>query len=305
MKIYITLLAVMVIWGLNVSIVKLLVEYLPPVTIQALRVMTAGFVVFLILSFMKLLRLPTKRESVFIVGGSLLNVVGHHFFMAIGLEITTAANGGLILGLGPLLSAFLATVILRQVPSVLRSVGFLLGTIGITITVLAGEGGIAGIGVGDLYMFLAIFTQALSFIIISKIAKTLDPRLLTGYMLVIGSVILLVIGTQMEPGGFAQFDDAPGYVWAAFFISAVLATAVGHMTYNHMIGKVGVAETAIFLNLPTLFSLLGAAVILGEELLPAHFIGFIFIVSGVLLGSGAAEELIRRRRRRIKTRQEG
>lgn len=303
MKIYITLLTVMVLWGLNVSIVKLLVEYLPTVTIQALRVMTAGGVVFLILSFMNLLRLPTKRESVFIIGGSLLNVVGHHFYMAKGLEITTAANGGLILGLGPLLSAFLATVILRQVPSILRTIGFLLGTAGVSITVLAGEAGIAGIGIGDFYMFLAIFTQAFSFILISKIAKTLDPRLLTGYMLVIGSVILLVIGMQLEPGGFSQFGDAPGYVWTAFFISAVFATAIGHMTYNHMIGKVGVTETAIFLNLPTLFSLVGAAVILGEELLPAHFIGFIFIVTGVLLGSGAAEEFIRRRRRRIEAEQ--
>ncbi|WP_241536079.1 DMT family transporter [Indiicoccus explosivorum] len=297
MRIYLALTAVMVLWGFNVSIIKLLVEYLPPVTITAFRIMTAGVVVFIILGFMGLIRRPTLRESGFIVAGSLLSVVAHHYFIALGLERTTAANGGLILGLGPLLTAFLAMAILRQTPSVLRSIGFLLGAAGVSITVLTGSEGLAGMGLGDLYVFLSILSQALSFIVISKAARTLDPRLLTGYMLIIGSSILLLIGLRLEPGRITEFGDAPWFIWFAFIVSAIFATAVGHMTYNHMIGKVGVTETAIFLNLNTFFSLVGAAVILGEDLLPAHFAGFIFIVTGVLLGSGAAEELLRRRRR--------
>ena len=66
-----------------------------------------------------------------------------------------------------------------------------------------------------------------------------------------------------------------------------------------MIGKIGAAETSIFLNLSTFFSLIGAALFLKEDLLPAHFIGLFLIVTGVILGSGSLEELLMRRKVRL------
>ncbi|WP_354378713.1 EamA family transporter, partial [Planococcus maritimus] len=62
-------------------------------------------------------------------------------------------------------------------------------------------------------VFISIFSQALSFIIISRAAKTLDPRLLTGYMLVFGSVILFIIGLITEPGEISQLDEASIGIW--------------------------------------------------------------------------------------------
>src|SRR5690606_11340235 len=115
------------------------------------------------------------------------------------------------------------------------------------------------------------------FIIISKAARTLDPRLLTGYMLVFGSIILFVISLVIEPGALKEMVDMPLVIWGAFFASAILATAVGHMMYNHSIGQIGAAEASIFLNLNTFFSLVASAVILGEVITPHHFLGLVFI----------------------------
>ncbi|KZN98156.1 DMT family transporter [Pseudobacillus badius] len=301
-RIYLSLTVIMLIWGINVSVIKLLVGHFMPVTITALRIFTAAVTVFLTLGLLGKVRMPRGKEWLYIIGGALLSVVGHHYYLSEGLSKTTAANGGLILGLGPLLTAIFSMVLLKQRPTKARLLGFLLGAFGVSFTVLAGSGGIHHGSIGDIEVFLSILSQALSFIIIKKAAESLDPKLLTGYMLLIGSLLLFLISLQKEPGGLASLTGGTPAIWAAFLFSAVLATALGHMLYNRAIGQIGAAETAIFLNLNTFFSLIGAALFLGEALLPAHFIGLLFIVPGVLLGSGSMEELILRRRRKLQQR---
>src|SRR5690625_1028653 len=83
-----------------------------------------------------------------------------------------------------------------------------------------------------------------------------------------------------------------------FLFSALICTAFGHMTYNYAIKQVGPAESAIFINLNTVFALTGAAFFLGEAILINHIIGLILILFGVLIGSGAVEYLIKNKYRR-------
>jgi drug/metabolite transporter (DMT)-like permease len=294
---YLVLVFIMMIWGFNVPALKTLVTEFTPVTITSLRIFTAGVTVFIILGIMKKVRKPTRRESIFIIGGGLLNVVSHHYFLSVGLTQTTSTNGGLILGTGPLLTALLASILLKNRPTVIKVIGFILGGIGVSIIVLSGGDGLGNLNAGDAMVFISIFSQALSFIIISRAAKTLDPRLLTGYMLVFGSVILFLIGLKTEPGGLSQLSGASVWIWMLFIASAMLATAVGHMLYNHSIGQLGAAETSIFLNLNTFFSLIGAALFLGEKITSYHLLGLLFIILGVIFGAGTLEELIIKRKR--------
>lgn len=95
-------------WGFNVVATKVLVTTFMPITVTSFRIMTASICVFIVLYFIKKVRIPTRSEFVYIFFGGLFNVVGHHYFLSIGLTETSAANGGLILGLGPLLTTILA-----------------------------------------------------------------------------------------------------------------------------------------------------------------------------------------------------
>lgn len=295
-KIYFILTGIMFSWGMNVTAIKTLVRYFPVITIQSLRVLFAGIVVFLILGLMKKIRKPSKKEYVYIIAGGLLNVTSHHLFLGMGLSETSAVNGGLILGLGPLLTALMAILFLGNRLTFVRSMGFFFGTVGILLTVLGGGKGLSGVSIGDLYIFISILTQAASFILISRAARTMDPRLLTGYMLVFGSIVLFLIGLWMEPVGMQSLGNGSVLLWSLFLGSAIVATAIGHMLYNYAVGKVGAAETSIFLNLNTFFSLVGAVVFLGEEMTVYHLFGLVFIITGVVFGSGALEEFVNKRK---------
>ena len=126
----------------------------------------------------------------------------------------------------------------------------------------------------------------------------MNPVLLTGYMLFIGSLVLFVMGLIMEPSGLASLTNTTPYIWVIFLFSAIFATGLGHMVYNYAISQIGAAEASIFLNLNTLFSIVGAALLLGEIIKPVHYLGFILIVSGVILGSGTLEAMILQRKNR-------
>ena len=286
----------MVFWGFNISFVKLIVEQVPPVTATAFRLFVAAVTVFLILGITRRVRFPHKNEWGYIIGGSLTSIVAHHFFLAIGLTQTSATNAGLILGMGPLLTVLLSFVFFKKRPTLITAIGFILGSTGVSMTVLFGSGKLQGINLGDFEVFLSIFIQAFGFIVINKASKTMDSVLLTAYMLLIASIFLFVVGLRMEPAGLAAFAEGFSYVWLVFFLSAILSTALGQMIYNYAIGQIGAATASIFLNLNTLFSVIGAALILHEAIKSVHYLGFLFIVTGVIMGSGTLESLIRQRR---------
>jgi drug/metabolite transporter (DMT)-like permease len=296
---YVILFLVMVVWGLNVTATKILVTNFLPVTITGIRVLTAGLTVFLLLSIIKKVRWLTKKEFWYVFLASIFNVVAHHYFLSIGLTETTATNGGLIMGMSPLLTTILAISFLGTPLTLLKSIGLLLGFSGVAFIVLEGNSQVAGISFGDGYILLSVLTQAVSFILIKRVAHTLDPRLMTGYMMVIGSLFLIVIGLIEEPEGFAGVvENSTVSLWLIYFASACIATAVGHMLYNEAIGKIGASEASIFINLNPFFALVGAYLFLGEQILFQHVFGFLLIITGVLLGSGAVEEIRNKRLRK-------
>ncbi|MFD1929332.1 DMT family transporter [Sporosarcina siberiensis] len=296
-NIYIVLTLVMLIWGFNLPLVKYLVTVIDPVTLTTFRILTAGITVFIILFIFKLFRWPTRKEWKYIVLGAILNVVMHHYFLSMGLARTSGSNAGLILGMGPVLTAVFVSLILRNYPSKVQWGGLALGLLGVSSVVLA-SGGASGLALGDVFVFVSIIAQVLSFLVIAKAAATLDPRLMTAYMFVVGSVVLLIIGLVQEPGEIQAFATVPPKFWLAFFTSGILGTAVGHMLYNYSVGQVGPSKAAIFINLNTLFSLLFAALLLGEVITYRHLVGLVLIVSGVILGSGAAEDMWSQRKKR-------
>lgn len=293
-NIYAMLVFVMFVWGANLPMLKHLVSVVPPVTLTGFRILTAGVVVLLILWQMKLLRWPTKQEWKYVLLGVLTNVVLHHYFLNMGLSITSGTHGGLILGTGPMLTAVSAAIILKYFPSRIQWLGVFLGLAGVTVSILVSGGETSGANIGDLFVFISILVQVLSFLVVSKAARTLDPRLLTAYMLLIGSVVLIIISFIQEPGAITAFRKTTPMYWGMFFASAIICTAVGHLMYNYAVGKAGPTKSAIFMNLNTLFSLIFSAIFLGEVLNFRHLIGLVLIVSGVILGSGAAEDLWRK-----------
>lgn len=289
--VFVQLLFVMILWGFNVVAIKIIVEQFSAVTITSLRIFLASVVVWLFLWIKKKIRIPQNKEFLYILLASLLGVAGHHFFLSVGLTKTTASNAGLILGSVPLFTSMLAAWMLKERLTLIRIIGVTLGLIGVSIVVLAEHHGIH-LGFGDIYIFFAVITQALSFIYIKKATETMEAGLVTAIMLIIGSLLLFIISLLLEPSGLNSLKNGTVLEWLVFLVSAILVTGIGQLLYNHSIQQIGAGKAAIFINISPFFSLLGSFLFLGEIITLVHIFGFILIVGSVILGSGLADHYI-------------
>ncbi len=294
-KAYLILMMVMLVWGINVPAIKYLTSQAAPISMTSLRMLIASIVVWIILKAFGLIRRLSKKEWGYVFIGSTLNVVLHHSLMAIGVSMTTATNTSLIIGIGPILTAVLGSLLLKNNPTWIQWGGFVIGMTGIYIAVLFSGGTMTELSMGDFIVFLSVFSQVFSFIIISKVSKTLDPRLFTAYMLLVGSIFLAIIGIVIEPRGFIEIPYGNPKFIAIIIASGAIGTAIGHMLYNNIIPQVGAAKASIFINFNTLVALIGSALLLGEPITSAHWGGLVLIIFGVLLGSGTIEYMIKRK----------
>ncbi len=279
---------VMIVWGLNVVFVKVLVHEFPTATMTAFRIMVAGLVNMIIVIIGRKMKKMTKREWWYISLGTFLGVVCHHYFLAQGLVMTEASNTVLILALSPVTTFILAVLFLGDRLTKWRTIGIGLAFIGVMFI----QGGSSfGISMGEVYVFIAMFVQAVSFIYIKKASESLDSIQITALMLLIGSFGLLLISFILEPGRMGEMLGASPSYYFIFLASAVLATAVGHVIFNGAIQRIGAGQAAIFNNFVPFFGLVSAAIFLDERIYWYQTFGFIFIVFGVLFGSGYVESV--------------
>lgn len=291
----------MFIWGLNVVAIKFLIEYFPPVTMQAFRTFVAGIVAIIILYFLRDLRKLSKKEWLYIFIAAILGQLAHHAFLALGLVETTASNAALILGLVPIVTSILAIIFLKDRLTFLRLFGIGLGFLGVAIVVLQNSGGLGSVSRGDIFVFLSMTSQALSFILIKKLSSTLSSKQMTGVLLLVGSILLLGLSFVVEPQGMTELNKGTVWVWIVFLVSAIFATGMGHMLFNSAIHKIGAGQAAIFNNLIPFFTLIGAYLFLGEQIVFTQIIGFILIVLGVLFGTGYVDSVLIKQKNRMYT----
>ena len=293
-KIYAILLLVMAFWGGTLVSVKVLVEHYHPFTLTAIRILIAGVSLFILLFALKKIRKPLKEEWKWIILASFLGVIAHHLLLSTGLMYTTGVKASIISGFSPILTAILALFFGLNDLKVIRLLGFLLGTIGIILAVTAGGNLDLKPTIGDVLIFLSFLSQAFCFILIRKVSKTMESVVLTCYMLLFGSVILVIVATINSPRSWVDMMNVPFGYMILVILTAILSITFGHTIYNYAIAKIGAAETAIISNFNLIFALIFSSIFLNEFISFMQIMGMLLVVLGVLLGTGAFEAIIQK-----------
>lgn len=278
------------IWGLNMVLIKVLVEHLPPQTMTAFRIMMAGITALIIIVFGKSFRRLSKREWIYTLLGCVFGVILHHSLIALGLTMIDASNASLILSLVPLTTAILGVLFLGEHLTKLRIIGFILALTGVFF-IQGGSLSNMQLSQGELILFIAMFVQAISFIFVKKATATLDSKQVTTIMYLFGSIGLLIISFITEPKGLNEMTSATFFIYFLFIVSGVVATGLGYIVFYAAIQQIGAGKTSIFNNFVPFFGLVFSALFLNEIITASQLIGFVFIVAGVLFGTGYIEKL--------------
>ena len=101
---HLLLLLMVVIWGANYSLIKVVLRELPPPAFNALRLLVASGVFLILLAFTARTR-PSRRDWIQLAGLGLYGQFLYQLFFLNGMSRTSVANASLIIGLVPLVVA--------------------------------------------------------------------------------------------------------------------------------------------------------------------------------------------------------
>ena len=214
-----------------------------------------------------------------------LGVLGNHLLVLFGLQYIGAGPAGVIIGASPAITAFLATLIIGDIPFRAVWLGCLVSFLGVAL--VSGRENLEGAGsnpvLGGTLIVLALVSWALYTIGCRMKMERFSPLTVTWTTLttsLIYEIPLLAVNHKMLVGGL---DTVPVSGWIALFYVMVFATAVGQQAWLYGVEGLGPSRAGIFGNLIPVSALFLSLVILGEPVGLREIGGIGFILLGVWL----------------------
>ena len=292
-RVHLALLLTVMVWGVNLTAVKLLTPVLDATLIALLRMALAAAVLWGLLRWRETVRQPWSGAEW--VGGlavAALMVYAQQMLFATGMARTTATNAALVMALAPFVNLMAETLVFRK-PLVPRQLaGAMLAMAGVALVILnRPQAQWTRAGLGDLLILLSVFTFATGGVIIQRMMRGRSMLSVSAFSHVAGSAMLVVHASVFVPGAVGVVLGLPWWGWALVAFSGVFSTALGAVAWARGIQVLGVGRTASYLAGVPVFGVAFAALALKEPLSPWHFVGGAAVLAGSALALRAGARL--------------
>ena len=205
----------------------------------------------------------------------------YFIFEALALQHTSATQAGMITALLPLLVAVGAFTFLRVRVALSTWAGFLLAVLGAIWLSLAGEADAHAPNplLGNFYEFVAMLCATCYTLLLKFLSERYSPFILTAMQAFIGSLFFLPLALVTEPLP-SQFSLLG--VGSVVYLGVVV-TVGAYGLYNFGVSRLPASQASGFTNLLPVFTLIFAALLLGESLAPAQYAAAALVFAGVAL----------------------
>lgn len=279
----------MFLWGLAWPVGRLLASNLPPVSIAVLRYSIVVPVLFGILWIRRQsFGLYRKWIPNLIIMGLLSTTLYQAFFL-FGVKYAAASDDSLVIGIGPVLIAIMASFVLNERLTRTKVLGFLSGLSGIAvISLLSTNTNVPNRLLGISLVFGGAIAYALYTVLLRKFVATsradsthtpLSSLSILGWVSFFGWIFLIPFSFLETPWNYTWGPVS----WLGILYLALLSTVVGYFFYVEGVSRIGAGRAAVFGNLVPVFGVITSALLLGENISPWHGLSFLLILTGVVL----------------------
>lgn len=277
------ILLLVVIWGVNFSVVKAALDQFEPLAFNGIRFALGGMV---LVPFVLRAGGPgrfERREWAGLVGLGVLGNTIYQVLFVYGIDLTLAGNAALMLAMSPVFVTLLSARLRHEHVLPAGWLGALLSVAGIAL-VLAGTAGVRFGGetlAGDLLMLLGAVAWSIYTVGATPLVRRHGALRVTGVTMWIGGALLLLVSV---PSLVSQdWSRTTGVGWIMLVGSAVFAIGLSYVIWYHGVQYLGSARTAVFSNTVPIVALATAWLALGEVPTPLQLLGAALVVGGVLL----------------------
>ncbi len=256
------------------------VEHLSPLFITAGRAALAGLLALTTLLLLRK-RWPSRRQAGNLALVALCLVAGFPGFTALAMQSVPASHGGVVLGILPLATSAISTLIAGERPSPAFWLAALAGAalvIGFTLH----EGG-GALGQGDVFLLGAALSSALGYVLSGKLARAgLAGWEVISWVLVVALPVTIPVALWTMPAGPGAI---PTWSWISFAYVALMSQYLGFFAWNAGLAIGGIAHVSQVQLLQTFITLLIASALNREDIaLSAWFVAGAVFVLVVLSG---------------------
>jgi drug/metabolite transporter (DMT)-like permease len=277
-------LVAVVLWAATPIATKLAIGALDPLAVGALRTVLAAPLALGVLLLVRL-RPPAGRAGrLYLLCSALGGFVVFPLLFSLGMGLTTAAHGALVLGLLPLLTGLIAAGLER------RALGrrwWLASAIALagTLLLVSERFGLAAPGAsleGDLLIILSCFAAAAGYVAGARAAREAGTWAVTFWGLLIGGLVLApLLPWILSP---AALMAAPAVVWGALVYLAGLSSIAAYGAWYWALARDDIGRTGQIQYAQPVIGVALAAVVLGETItLPLVLAGGMILLGVVLL----------------------
>jgi drug/metabolite transporter (DMT)-like permease len=287
-----TLVGMTAVWGASFVLVKDVVERVTPLLWLSVRFALGALALALVAALARRWRGMSWRE---VRWGALIGVFlwAGYALQTLGLQGTSASNGGFITGLSVVLVPIFGLFMLRQKPHRWATLGVIMATLGLAFLSLHIEAGIR-VSWGDALVFGCAIAFAVQIVLISHVAGWADPVRMTLVQVTVAA-LLNAVGALVAEKPVAGLDMD---IWIAAAFLGVVATAIAILLQSSVQRYTSAVHVALIFTLEPVFAAAFGAWLQGDRFGPIALAGAVLILTGMLVAElgPAGWELMRGQR---------
>lgn len=275
-------LAAVLFWGVSFVATKIALDELVPLTLILLRLILAVI-------FLTAIAVYTKRDfsiSIKSHGGILvlaLIAVLHLWIQVTGLQFTTAAKTGWIIGITPVFMALLGLAVFKESLTLIKTSGILIAFFGLIL--LISHGDLSSVDLisnkGDFLILGSSLTWAVYSAVNKKISLTYPPMMTVLFLFLMMAIIISPFTINDEAIQSVLHFSTEG--WIAILFLGILCSGAAYVMWASALKEMESAKVGAFLYFEPFVTVFASWIILSERITLLMILAGIIITLGVVL----------------------
>lgn len=289
------LIVMVLVWGVNYSVIKRAFAEIPPQPYNAIRMVIATAVFFAAMAWAaRAARAGQRVSRIFYTDAKVtpadkwrlfgLGIVGQFFYQILfvgGVNATSVSNSALIIGATPVVVAIASAALGRERITKLHWLGAAISAFGIYLVVGHGADFGGAHLTGDVLVMASVVCWAAYSMGAASLISRHSPLYVTGMTFAIGAVPYCLFALP----ALTRIDwrHVSAYVYVSVVLSALLALCLAYLIWYTAIQAIGVARTSLYSNLVPIAAMAVAAVWLNEPITSIKVGGAAAVLTGLWL----------------------
>jgi drug/metabolite transporter (DMT)-like permease len=290
-------------WASNIALGRALRDQIGPATLTAARFSVAALLFYLLLRLRHSEQLTAprgRREWLLLLGMGLLGILAYPTLLYLALRFTTATNVALINGTAPLVTTFLAALVLKEQFKRSLVIGALISLFGVGLVI--SNASLVTLrslqfNRGEVIVFIIVFFWGMYSILARILTRQRSSLYITAFSTWLALPLLL---------GLAAFEWrsnpptlTPLLILAVIYIG-IFPSVIAFLSWNEGVRLAGPNQAMAFYNMLVVYGTFLGLLFLGEALTWLNVIGGLLVIGGGLL-SALGERSPKQAQKRAKT----